>query len=94
MAAADHLNVEQFDPEEIGHLQSRDYGGRLRDIDFAPGSESDRRVREIMRTAATSGIHTPISVKGTDTSRWLDDGHHRYVAARRLKIPIPVKGYF
>lgn len=86
-----HLNAEQFKTEDIAFLPSRDYAGRIGDIEFTPGGESDKRVQEIMESAKTEGIREPLEVKGDD-SRYLSDGHHRFVAAKRLGISVPVKG--
>lgn len=94
MAAEDSLSGPQFyHPKEIGWIESRDYPGKLKDIKFAPGGESDKRVKAIMSTAKTEGIHEPVEVKRSGSRRWLHDGHHRYVAAKRLGIELPVKGY-
>lgn len=68
-----------------------DYPGRLRDLDFAPGGESDKRVKKIMESARTEGIREPLEVSRQTIPATLQDGHHRYVAARRLGIHIPVR---
>jgi hypothetical protein len=94
MAAEDHLNVRQMHPDKIGFLESRDYPGKLKDIEFRPGGESDQRVQEIMKTAKTEGIKEPVEVRGYENSSrpYLADGHHRVIAARRLGINVPVRG--
>jgi hypothetical protein len=96
MTAADNLHPAQFrmmHPKELGHIQSRDYSGSIRDIQFMPGGESDTRVKAIMETAKSSGIKEPIDVRTSGGGQtYLHDGHHRYLAATRLGIPLPVKG--
>lgn len=94
MGAEDVLSVRQMHPDEMGFLESRDYAGKLKDIDFRPGGESDQRVNEIMKSAQTEGIREPLEVRGYENSSrpYLADGHHRLVAARRLGIKVPVKG--
>lgn len=85
-------DVTMFHPNDLGFMASRDHAGKLRDMKFAPGGESDQRVRKIMETASTEGIREPLEVNAKGTP-YLHDGHHRYEAARRLDIHIPVRGY-
>lgn len=94
MSAADHLSVHQFSPKEIGFLQSRDYGGSIKDIQFMPGGESDQRVKAIMESAKHEGIREPLDVRSNGGGRYLHDGHHRYIAAKRLGISVPVVGMY
>jgi ParB-like chromosome segregation protein Spo0J len=91
VSAGDHLQPQQFHPDDIGHLHSREYTGKLRDLDFAPGGPSDLRVKKIMESARSEGIHEPLIVSRATIPAQLHDGHHRYVAARRLGIHIPVR---
>ena len=97
MTASDHLSDIQFrNPGEMGFIGSRDYAGKIGDIEFAPGGESDHRVKKIMESAKTEGIKEPVEVKGPayGGERYLHDGHHRYVAAKRLGIDVPIKGWY
>lgn len=96
MSRTDEFETVEFHPSELAHLPSRDYAGKIGDIDFAPGGESDQRVKKIMETAKTEGIREPLEIRGPaqGASRYLHDGHHRYVAAKRLGIPIKVRGYY
>lgn len=78
-------------PSEIGYLESRDYAGKLKDLEFRPGGESDQRVKEIMESAKMGGIREPLDIRSPGTRSYLHDGHHRYVAAKRLGIKVPVE---
>ena len=92
MSAGESLSEPQFrSTKDIGYLESRDYPGNIGSLKFRPGGESDQRVKEIMKTARTEGIREPITIKGTGGRSWLHDGHHRYVAAKRLRIDVPVR---
>lgn len=95
------LNTEQFPPDvyhvhpnEIGYLRSRDWPAyKLRDRPWhAPGSDAhrefDERVREIMESAKTEGIRVPLEI---GPGGYLHQGHHRWEAARRLDIEVPIR---
>lgn len=93
MTAGDHLS-EQFEmvhPKEIGYLQSRDHSGTLKDLKFDPKGEHADRVKEIMESAKTEGIREPLDVRMGPMTPYLHDGHHRYMAAKKLGIEVPVK---
>lgn len=92
MSAEEHLNPAQFrHPGEIGYMESRDYSGKIGDLEFRPGGDSDKRVREIMGSAQSEGIREPLVVQRGGAGMYLHDGHHRYVAAKRLGINVPVQ---
>lgn len=87
--------VYMVHPDEIGHLRSRDWPAyKLRDRPWhAPGSEGHRefeqRVQEIMDSARTEGIREPLEIGPGDG--YLHQGHHRWEAARRLGIEVPIR---
>jgi hypothetical protein len=87
-------DVYMVHPNEIGYLRSRDWPlHKLRDRPWhAPGSEGHRKfeegVQEIMTSAKTEGIHTPLEI---GQGGYLHQGHHRWEAARRLDIEVPVR---
>lgn len=77
-------------PDEIGYLRARDWGDtRLRDRPWEKFGDEDfeRKVQEIMGTARTEGIREPVEVlNGT-----MHNGAHRWEAARRLNIELPIR---
>lgn len=78
-------------PDEMGFLNLRDYAGTAKKLEFYPGGDSDKRVKKIMETASTEGIHEPISVNYRSGNPYIHDGHHRFVAAKRLGIQAPFR---
>ena len=90
-------DVYMVHPKEIGYLWSRDWPAyRLRDRPWhAPGSEGhrefDERVRDIMESAKTEGIREPLVIGQSGQGGYLHQGHHRWEAARRLGIEVPVR---
>jgi len=91
----EEFDTVEFHPDELGHLPSRDFGGKIGDMRFHPGEEHDERVQEIKAAILAGEEMPPIKIGGAATGkRYLDDGHHRYVAHRELGIPIKVKGYY
>ena len=88
------LSAEQFEmvhPKEIGYLQSRDYPGTLKDLKFDPKGEHAAKVKGIMESAKTEGIREPLDVRMGPGTPYLSDGHHRWMAAKKLNIQVPVK---
>jgi hypothetical protein len=88
-------DVYMVHPSEIGYLRSRDWPSyKLKDRPWhAPGSESHRefeeKVQGIMESAKTEGIREPLEVG--PGGQYLHQGHHRWEAARRLGIEVPLR---
>jgi ParB-like nuclease domain len=92
---ADGNTINMVTSKEIGFLPSRDYPGKIGDIKYMPGGDHDKAVKSIKADAKLNGIQVPIRVVGAGGgSRFLADGHHRYVAGKELRIPIPVVGLY
>lgn len=95
MSRREEFETVEFHPDELGHLSSRDFGGKLRDMHFHPGEEHDEKVQSIKAAIEAGEEMPPIEIGGARTGkRYLHDGHHRYVAARELGLPIKVRGYY
>lgn len=88
VAAAEEYSVH---PDELGFLKARDYYDTPlseRPWEHSSNAEDfDARVREIMDTAQHEGIREPVDVWGDR----MHDGAHRWEAARRLGIELPLR---
>lgn len=96
----DMLSVKQFppppveiiDPDSIGNLHSRDYPGRIKDIHFQPGSDKWHKAEAVkQRAIEEGGISKPVDLEYRSGHPFLKDGHHRYIAARDLGMPLPAR---
>jgi hypothetical protein len=95
VSRAEEFETMEFHPDELGHLKSRDWPGKIGDIRWDPKGENFARKERIKAKLVAGEDLGALTVKGADTGRrYLDDGHHRYVAAKELGIPVKVKGYY
>jgi hypothetical protein len=95
MGAHEHLNLQEFTPEQVGSAYSTEYDspvfGVERDVE-----ETDReagnpgRLDSLAADIRESGIRTPLQVlapvPGEEPEPMLVDGHHRYVAGVRAGV--------
>ena len=97
MAAEDHLNCDLFGSEVewmhprkkyLTNLKMRDYGGTLGELKFQPGGEHDERVKALAADIKENGFKEPIEI---GPGGYLHNGHHRYLAAKKLNKPLPVR---
>lgn len=95
MTLKDEFDTVEFHPSELGHLQSRDWPGRIGDLEWDPQGEHHARKERIKGAMAAGEDLGPLEIRGAGAGRrYLHDGHHRYVAARELGLPVRVKGYY
>lgn len=94
MSLQEEFKTVEFAPEELGHLESRDHAGKLADLRFDPQGDSRRKVDAIKTAMAAGADLGPIEVRGASGRRYLHDGHHRWMAAKELGLPVKVRGYY
>lgn len=98
MAAADHLSGPQFmSVKELGSYQSSDYPDKTADQTHAHLRRAMNQVdfvnvrqHNLIRDVRDNGMQNPIEVD--PESRMLVHGHHRFSAAKSLRMKeVPVK---
>lgn len=95
MSRSDEFDTVEFHPGELGHLESRDWPGKLRDLRFDPEGDTRKKIDAIKQVMSAGADLGPLEVRGAGTGRrYLHDGHHRYVAAKELGLPVKVRGYY